>query len=193
MADYLTNDPDLWNAFRRGNDQAFAQIYRHYVKILYRYGLKITPDRALIEDCIQDLFIEIWDSRSRLSETDSIKFYLFRVMRRKIYKRLTQQSSTPYESLNVADTLTVDSFESSLIHDQEAATYKDKLHQALTLLPVRQREAINLRFFHGFSYEQVADIMDINLQSVHNTIQKAMKLLRAHLATFLLLALISLF
>lgn len=193
MSIYLTNDPELWNAFRRGNEQAFAQIYRNYVKVLYRYGLKITPDTSLIEDCIQDLFIEIWDSRARLSETDSIKFYLFRVMRRKIYKRLTQQSSAHYESLEVADALTVDSFESILIQDQETATHKDKLHQALGLLPVRQREAINLRFFHGFSYEQVADIMDINLQSVHNTIQKAMKLLRAHLATFVLLALASLF
>lgn len=193
MAIHLNNDTELWNAFRRGDEQAFAQIYRNYVKVLYRYGLKITPDTALIEDCIQDLFIEIWDSRARLSETDSIKFYLFRVMRRKIYKRLTQQSSTPYESLDVADILTVDSFESVLIQDQEMATHKDKLQQALALLPVRQREAINLRFFHGFSYEQVADIMDINLQSVHNTIQKAMKLLRAHLATFLLLALASFF
>jgi RNA polymerase sigma-70 factor (ECF subfamily) len=193
MADYLTNDPELWNAFRQGDEQAFAQIYRNYVKVLYRYGLKITPDTSLIEDCIQDLFIEIWGSRARLSETDSIKFYLFRVMRRKIYKRLTRQSSTSYDSLEVASELTVDSFESILIQDQEATTYKDKLHQALTLLPIRQREAINLRFFHGFSYEQVADIMDINLQSVHNTIQKAMKLLRAHLATFMLLALASLF
>jgi len=49
MADYLNNDPDLWNVFRRGNEQAFAQIYRNYVKVLYRYGLKIIPDTVLIE------------------------------------------------------------------------------------------------------------------------------------------------
>jgi RNA polymerase sigma-70 factor (ECF subfamily) len=58
MSDYLTNDPELWNAFRQGDEQAFAQIYRNYVKVLYRYGLKITPDTSLIEDCIQDLFVE---------------------------------------------------------------------------------------------------------------------------------------
>jgi RNA polymerase sigma factor (sigma-70 family) len=193
MSDYLNSDATLWNAFRQGDEQAFAQIYGSYVKVLYRYGLKITPDTSLIEDCVQDLFIEIWDSRARLGETDSIKFYLFRVVRRKLYKRLTHQSYTTNESLELAGELTVDSFESLLIQDQETATHKDKLHQALAILPVRQREAVNLRFFHGFSYEQVADIMDINLQSVHNTIQKAMKLLRAHLATFLLMALASLF
>lgn len=193
MPAYPERDLDLWDAFRQGDEQAFAQIYGSYVHVLYRYGLKITQDTSLIEDCIQDLFIELWDSRTRLGETDAIKFYLFRVMRRKVYKRLSSRSFTHSDLLEVASDITVDSYESLLIIDQESAAQKDRLHQAMALLPARQREAVNLRFFHNFSYEQVADIMDINLQSVHNTIQKAMKLLRAHLATIILTALIRFF
>lgn len=184
-----TNESDLflWRAFREGDEDAYAKIYTTYVNVLYRYGLKMTADTQLIEDGIQDLFIELWKSRARLSDTDSIKFYLFRVMRRKIYKLLTNQSMGRNNELALHTEPMTDSYENVLIATQETAAQEDRLRSALTILPARQREAVNLRYFHGFSYEQIADIMDINVQSVHNTLQKALKLLRASLSTIALI------
>ncbi|MFC5410298.1 RNA polymerase sigma factor [Larkinella bovis] len=184
------DDVALWLAFRQGDEPAFARIYTRFVKILYRYGLKITRDQSLIEDCIQDLFIELWNSRERLGNTDSIKFYLFRVMRRKLYGSLSSLPATHTDGLEHVPEPFVESYESSLVTMQELASQKDQLHQALSTLPVRQHEAINLRYFHGFSYEQIAELMGINPQSVHNTLQKAMKVLRAHLSTLLLISLL---
>jgi RNA polymerase sigma factor (sigma-70 family) len=184
------DDAVLWHAFKQGDEGAFARIYSLYVKILYRYGLKITSNKSLIEDCIQDLFIESWNSRERLGETNSIKFYLFRILRRKIYRNLSSQPSTLTDDLEHASELAVESYESGLVDMQEMASQKNKLHNALTALPPRQREAVNLRYFHGFSYEQIAELMGINHQSVHNTLQKAMKILRAQLSTFLIICLL---
>ncbi len=59
-------------------------LYKSHIEILYRYGHKLTTDTQLVEDSIQDMFIELWNSRKRLSDTDSIKYYLFRILRRKI-------------------------------------------------------------------------------------------------------------
>ena len=57
-----------WSAFKNGSEDAFAEIYREHVKGLLNYGYKVTSDRRLIEDSIQDLFYELWKNRAR--ETD---------------------------------------------------------------------------------------------------------------------------
>ena len=70
-----SNSPStLWNAFRQGDKAAFQQIYGLFSHDLLNYGYRVTNDRLLIEDAIHDLFIELWQSRSNLMETDSIKF-----------------------------------------------------------------------------------------------------------------------
>ena len=78
----------LWRAFKSGDQAAFARMYQCYSRVLYGYGFRVTHDAALIEDCIQDLFIELWRTRENLSDTTSIKFYLFRSLRRRISRTI---------------------------------------------------------------------------------------------------------
>jgi len=81
-----TNDSRIWDEFRSGNESSFIYIYQNYFDKLYNYGLRITKDEDLVKDAIQDLFIELRKKRSHLGKTDSIKFYLFKCLKRKIIK-----------------------------------------------------------------------------------------------------------
>src|SRR5690606_16061393 len=78
-------DPQ-WCAFKKGDKKAFSTIYKAHIHDLLNYGYKVTSDRKLIEDSIQDLFLELWQNRERLSETTSIRFYLFKALRYKIVR-----------------------------------------------------------------------------------------------------------
>ena len=49
----------VWSALRLGNRKALDFIFEKYIRLLYAYGNKISKDYALIEDCIQDLFVEL--------------------------------------------------------------------------------------------------------------------------------------
>ncbi|HEY9488870.1 MAG TPA: sigma factor, partial [Chryseosolibacter sp.] len=84
----------IWKAFKKGSKEAFATIYKEHVRDLLNYGYKVTSDRRLIEDSIQDLFFELWKNRSGLSDTDSIRFYLFRALRYKIVRNAKVDSDT---------------------------------------------------------------------------------------------------
>src|SRR5690606_10543545 len=75
-----------WCAFKNGDRNAFAEIYRQQVRDLLNYGYKVTSDRRLIEDSIQDLFFELWKNRAGLSDTTSVRFYLFKALRFKIMR-----------------------------------------------------------------------------------------------------------
>jgi RNA polymerase sigma factor (sigma-70 family) len=187
----------LWQRFREGDEAAFALIFDRFSPILYRYGSSITVHKDIVEDSIQDGFVDIWRTKERLSDTNNIAFYLFKVIRRKIYKNLQSKQFQSEDSLDdlLLNTLATieNSAETTLINDESEAKRRLAIANVILQLPPRQREVIELRFYQGFSYEQIADIMGINLQSVHNNVHRALTFLRGHLTDDLWALLITIF
>ena len=170
---------DLWYAFRQGDRASFQQIYQLYAQDLLNYGYKVTNDVPLIEDSIHDLFIELWQSRANLSDTDSIRFYLFRSLRNKITKTRNRDLFFQASDIN-AVSMPVDDFiiEDNLIEGEETQRMHRQLHKSFALLTPRQQEAMNLRFYQHFSNEEIAQIMGVNYQSACRFIYSALKTLR---------------
>ncbi|MDJ1480917.1 sigma-70 family RNA polymerase sigma factor [Cytophagaceae bacterium YF14B1] len=176
----------LWHSFKAGDRAAFASIYRKYVTALLNYGNKITSDRTLVEDSIQDLFFELWESRERIAETTSVKFYLFKALRYKIYhntntKDFSSLESTEYNTELNQNYFSYPSHESQLIGIEVQSLQMENLKTLLEQLPKRQKEAINLRYYHNFSNEEVAQIMGVNYQSACNFIYSALRKLKLNL------------
>jgi len=185
-----TNDAEIWDAFRLGDKTAYGKIYELYFDALYAYGKKFLLDSAQVEDAIQDLFINLWRSKARLSAVDNIKYYLFRSLRRDIH-RISEKDKT-------LEKIDFDSFLVNQDHPaDESATSDSDLLQRLTSilenLPKRKLEAITLRYFENFSIEEIAVIMDVSEKTVRNTLHNSMILLRKNsklLYTLILLTLV---
>jgi RNA polymerase sigma factor (sigma-70 family) len=174
----------LWQQFRFGEQSALAEIYRDYIGVLFNYGYNICPDAAMVQDAIQDLFVELWRLRETLGEAQSVKFYLFRSLRRRLH-----QAQNKDKKINAAEN---DSFlfethyiESQPFEEEEYQRKIQQLHQLIETLPPRQIEALRLRYFDNFSLEQVAQIMNMNEQSVRNSINRAIAKLRHSLVHWL--------
>lgn len=185
-----TDDKILWRAFKQGDEAAFALLYQRYVRVLFSYGKKITPDEQAVEDAIQDLFVELWQSRSRLSDVDSARFYLFRSLRRKIHTsiRPDQIASERWETTGEWLLPTSPATETEVINAEMARLQTTDLQASLKKLPLRQYEVLMLYYYQDFSYAQIAAILSINEQSVRNLLQRALYKLRqlAILASLLL-------
>jgi RNA polymerase sigma factor (sigma-70 family) len=168
----------LWNDFRKGDLEAFTKLYRKYLRPLYNYGKKICTNNAFVEDCIQDLFVELWKNKAQLNATESPKYYLFKSLRRKIFRELSGNKllfEVITEEYNFEITL---SAETDLIYTQHLSEQQLHLQKALEALTKRQREAIFLRFYENLSYEEVASIMSLELRSTYNLISKAIDALK---------------
>jgi RNA polymerase sigma factor (sigma-70 family) len=169
----------LWGNFRKGDKKAFQAIYQKYVPALLNYGAKITADTSLVEDSIQDLFIELWKSGEKLSETDSIKFYLFKALRFKILRSQNTSHSSEMVSIEGFMTLLKSPSQEDRWIESEATSFQlQQLKQNLEKLPARQREAINLRYFHSFSNEEISRIMGINYHSACKFVYAGLKALK---------------
>ncbi|HYH55355.1 MAG TPA: sigma factor, partial [Anseongella sp.] len=94
------SEGELWDLFRKGEKEAFDLIYHNYVHLLYNYGIRISSDTVLVEDGIQDLFVEIWQKRATLGATGSIKYYLFKSLRRKISRKVLRETRFYHKLLN---------------------------------------------------------------------------------------------
>lgn len=171
----------VWINFLSGDRAAFTHIYNVYINSLFNYGIKIAPDSALVQDSIHDLFVDLWHNKDKMSETSSIKFYLYRSLKRKLIRvleRRKKQEGSTHEIKENFNLSFVFSHEMVIIEQQCAEETKNNLSKAIAGLTNRQKEALFLKFYEGLTNEQIASIMALNSQSVYNIIHQALKVLR---------------
>jgi RNA polymerase sigma factor (sigma-70 family) len=171
------SDLQLWNKFRQGDRDAFRQIYQLFAGDLLNYGYKVSGNIQLIEDNVHDLFVEIWQRRANLSETDSIRFYLFRALRNKITASLRQ--SHLLDAVESIETNPDDFLiEQHLIDEEQRDSLLRQLRISYGFLSPRQQQALHMRFFLHLSNEEIAELMGINYQSACKFIYSGLKALR---------------
>lgn len=176
---FPTEDPERWDAFRAGDRVAFGQIYDQHVQELLSYGNRITNDRQLIRDSIQDLFLHLWSQRENLSPTDSVKFYLYRSLRNRIIRNAGRTSMLATDLHLVPEEILAElPLETIWIAQEKKQEQADKLREAIDRLPKRQQEVIQLRYYHDFNAEKIAKLLEINNQSVRNLLHQAIGRLR---------------
>jgi RNA polymerase sigma factor (sigma-70 family) len=173
-------DMQRWSQFKEGDREAFAAIYQQHILHLITYGLRLCPDQDLLKDAIQELFVELWHSRKNLAPARSVKFYLFKALRYKLVRleknRYLSQQSTRF-ALSLDNPLE-DPIETSIIENESRASQVASLRQAIKSLSLRQQEAIQLRYYQGFTHDQIAELMDLNYQSVSNLLHRALTRLK---------------
>jgi RNA polymerase sigma factor (sigma-70 family) len=181
----------LWDEFRAGSLQAFTQLYNTHVPALYGYGRKFIADTNILEDCIQDLFVDLWKKRETLGYTDSARYYLFAALRNRIIRQKQWASRRTAEAFPTEYEFEITlSPEATLINDQTWLEQKRYLEQAIHKLTRRQKEAVYLKFFECLSYEEIASIMELELRSVYNLISKAVEVLKHNAPKVLALCLL---
>lgn len=162
-----------------GNESAFITIYSTYFDTLYLYGKRFVRQEQFLKDIIQDLFISLRRNRGTLGQTNAIKFYLFKSLKRKIVKeekrRINQTEVLP-------DDFEFDVYfspEQLLISRQITEETAARINAALRKLSPRKKEVIYYFFFEDLSYCQIREIMKLdNIKSVRNLVYKALDFLR---------------
>jgi RNA polymerase sigma factor (sigma-70 family) len=182
-------DIDCWQAFIQGNRDALGILFRRHYTDLYRYGTKICPDAEILEDCIQELFIELWQSKNA-PPAISVKAYLLKAIKYKLLKALHKRSNTRLQAEIPENIFFEISHETFIIDKQEHAEKTSKVINALEQLSARQKEIIYLKFYQDLSYEEVSDIMNINYQVARNLLSQAIKAMKKILQKLPLLLLV---
>jgi RNA polymerase sigma-70 factor (ECF subfamily) len=187
-------DADLFKHFKKGDERAFEDLYRKYFKSLSHYGFRICQDKDLIENAIQDLFIDLWRRRAFLGEVENVKFYLIKSVRNQLIRNSQKDILENSEDVNdFLDYLGSLSVEQTIIQQESDELRNNKIKDAISKLSTRQKEVIHLRYFQNLSLDEISSLIMLPKQVVKNLLSKSYAVLRIYLKSSSLILLLLFF
>jgi RNA polymerase sigma factor (sigma-70 family) len=176
------NEQLLWEILLSGDKRAYSYFYKKYVEDLFAYGMRFTFDQKLVEDCIQDVFIKLYDNRSKLSKTVHVKLYLFIALKNTIFD-FYKKDKAHFHLDTMEPVFTPEyNIEEQMIANEQENERREKMNHLLDLLTPRQREVIYYRYVEGIELNDICKLMNMNYQSIQNLVQRSIKKIKSSFA-----------
>ncbi len=168
-----------WVRFNSGDRFAFQEIYSEFIDVLFAYGSKMTHDKDLIQDSIQDLFIDLYRYKINLRQPESFEYYLFKSLKRLIHKKLKRKGRTrDFEDQDFfAFELTFD-FEEEYIQKESENSKLIVLQEILNELSQNNRELLFYKFNSNLTYKEIGKLIGIKPDAVKKKIYRIISNLR---------------
>ncbi len=169
----------IWEKFREGDRHAFETIYNEYIDVLYSYGSRITADKSLLFDAIQDLFINIYTYSKGLHTPESLEYYLIKTLKHILIRKLCENKHYIHpdklpEQFNLKFPL-----EQSDLEVKEENL--DLLQKELLSLDAEKRELLFLKFNSGLTYDEIGKLLGIKPDTVKKQVYRILGYLRGRL------------
>lgn len=156
---------------RKIDQQVFDRLVKFHSDKVYSIALYTVQDEMAAEDITQDVFIKIYKGLSRFRGAAKISTWIYRITKNTCYNYLKREKKyANISGLDSSGNLQDDSprpEEEFIQADQH-----NRLREAVGQLPPNLRMAITLYYFHEHSYEEVAKIMDIPLNTLKSHIHR---------------------
>ena len=172
-----------WKNFQSGKREAFAHLYNIYLNPLYFYGTKLCKDEGLVKDAIQEVFIDLYLKREKnKTNPENLKFYLILALKRNLIRKLKKNRkllryNSPSELMFEPEYC----IEKKIIEQETDNEVSLGVFNALKKLPAKQKEAIYLRFNESLEYNEIAELLNISVESVRKQVYRALKKIRESL------------
>lgn len=172
---------DNWNQFISDGDMdALSRIYFHYYDLLFTYGLKHGADKQIVEDSIQNTFINVIKFRKSIGEVRNLPGYLVSTFRRQFFLDMNMKKKTI-----ISEQLPEEQFDFFKSQDPDASDSEqlEQLHvtiqQCVGNLTVKQQEILFLRFENEMSYEDISAMLHISVDSCYKSVYRSIRKIRS--------------
>jgi RNA polymerase sigma factor (sigma-70 family) len=169
---------DLLKRLQRDDADALASLMRLYYDDLHNYAARFTTNQAMVKDCIQEIFISLWQRRETADTILSPKFYLLRAIKNKILKSLHKNNHAAFPNAEYDFSYEL-SVEEIIIEKQVNEEKVQKLRKTLELLSKKQKEIVYLKYYHHLDHAQIAELMNVTRQTVYNLLHETLHKLRS--------------
>jgi RNA polymerase sigma-70 factor (ECF subfamily) len=168
-----SQDGQLLDRVRRGDEQAMATLYDRYSRIVYSVALRVLRDPASAEDVLQDVFLGIWRKPETFVATrGSLGGWLAVVARNRAIDTLRRKRpSEQIEEIYLASPF-------DLADEAERNTLMQRARAIILHLPLDQRKTLEMAYFDGLTHSEIAEITGDPLGTVKTRIRSALLSLR---------------
>lgn len=177
-------DRELFRQIKQGSEEAFRQVYWKYHKILYAVALKMLKDRDAAENAVQHVFVKLWVCRTDMTVMLSLRNYLYTMTRNYILNYLRSRNTELVHSYRLAQY--IPEVSDSLDVQLEREDLSRMLDTVIEGLPGQKRQVMHLRKA-GYSNPEIAEMLNLSVNTVRSHYQEAVKLLKSRFGSILLL------
>ncbi|SDI56845.1 RNA polymerase sigma factor [Winogradskyella thalassocola] len=187
MKSKSNTDLVLWGKLKDGNIEALGRLYDVYIDEMFSYGMQFCADKTKVMDHIHDVFLNLYKYRKSLANTNQVKYYLFRSLKNQILNttKKTRSTQTYVLSEDVHANAFSNSIEDEIISTEFHTERTYVLTKAINSLSKKQRRGLFLRFTEEREYEEIAEIMNVSIQTSRTIIYRAIKALRKSMVAVL--------
>ena len=161
---------------RQGNKDVFQQLYLTYSEDLFLLAYRWVKEEGLAKDIVHNLFVHLWEKGATITISGNVRHYLFRAVANRAINELKQRSRHVSEEV-----LQWQADPSSLYETVDYILLQKEMLQLVQGLAPRCREIFLLSRVEGLSPTEIADKLDITLNTVYFQLSVALKYLRIHL------------
>lgn len=176
-------DQQLIQLYEKGNDSAFDILLERYQQKIYVYVIQMVRDTDVAEDIFQETFMKaiVTIRQGKYTENGKFSAWLYRIARNLCLDHIRRQGHTndiydeelPRLAQNNSELLDID-IESKMVHTQ----VMEDLRHLVERLPDTQQEIVQLRFYQGLSFREIADLLDISINTALGRMRYALINLR---------------
>lgn len=162
--------------------RSFESIFRQYYQMLCSYAYRFLKDTDLAEEIVQELFYKLWEKRSEIQVTSSLKSYLFSAVHNRCLKFIEHRNvEAKYRNYYLLHGSEVDNQQQN---SSNARELQGIIERTLDALPERCSRIFRLNRFEGLKYNEIAVKLSISVKTVEANMGKALKLLRKNLKNY---------
>lgn len=155
----------------------FEQFFKNNYTALCQYAYKFLKDEYEAEEVVQQFFVKLWDSRKQL-QVESFTGYAYRAVRNNCLNSILRGGKLQREPIeNLVNTIG----ENMDWDTEEGYIYQTRVREAISHIPRKSRQILLLHCIRGLKYKEIADALNISINTVKSQIAIAYKILTVEL------------
>jgi len=176
----LLSDELLIAYLKKGDQEAFAEIYARYAAKLAAFASSKLYSLEDAKDILHDMFVKLWEQRADISVTSNLQSYLFTIVRRRIIDKI-RKNVTREAYASIIQSLAADYHSENAFETREL---RQHIERSLNQVPPRVKEIYILSRNEGLNNREIADKLNLSEQTVKNQLSAALRHLRKSLTGF---------
>jgi RNA polymerase sigma-70 factor (family 1) len=158
-----------------GDEIAFAGLYLHFSKKLLQFANSLVRSKEIAEELVEDVFVKVWANRSHITEIENITVYMYVAVKNKALNTLSQKAkeliAAPFDYLD----LPIDEFAADPYDLMITSEMMSRMYRVIENLPPRCKMIFKLIREDGLKYKEVAEILNISVNTIDAQMAIAVK------------------
>lgn len=177
----MTDDADklLLNGLRKGDEEAFVELFNSYGRMMYSLAYRYLKSEEDAEDAVQCTFLKLWSRRDRLQINENVGSLLYTILKNHVLNEIRHNSIVIERNWMMSRE--TEEADDSFVVEMEKRNQWELLISAVSKLPARKRDICILKLVKGLSNKEIAEKLNIKVPTVKVHYNQAIKILKKYL------------